>query len=158
MSNRALAVETEPLSKDRLRLWLSLLKATRTVESELRERFRLDYGSTLPRFDVMSALSRFPDGLKMSELSGVLKVSNGNVTGIVDRLVAEGLVLRKPVPGDRRAARVLLTQAGVSEFDRQARAHENWIDELLGSVNPADTQSLAEVLRSISNDKEEGSR
>ncbi len=81
-------------SKARLRLWLRILSASRLIEAELRERLREDCDTTLPRFDVLAALYRSGDGLKMSELSGVLMVSNGNVTGIVDRLAIEGLVVR----------------------------------------------------------------
>ena len=74
----------EPLSKARLRIWLKLLKAANGIEAEIRRNLRDQHGTTLPRFDVMSALARFPDGLKISDLSNFLKVSNGNVTGIVD--------------------------------------------------------------------------
>jgi DNA-binding MarR family transcriptional regulator len=42
----------------------------------------------------------------------VLRVSNGNVTGIVDRLAEEGFVERVPVEGDRRANLVRLDAAG----------------------------------------------
>ena len=90
-------------SKERLRLWLRLLSAQRSIENEVRERLRVEHDTTLPRFDVMAALYRSEQGLKMSELSGELKVSNGNVTGIVDRLVNDGMIMRAPVPGDRRA-------------------------------------------------------
>ena len=90
-------------AKDRVRLWLRLLKVVRGIENDLRDKLRRDHNTTLPRFDVMSALSRHPEGLKMSQISGVLRVSNGNVTGIADRLSDEGLVERIPVPGDRRA-------------------------------------------------------
>ena len=72
----------EPLSKDRLRLWLRLLKVTGHVESELRRRLRADHATTLPRFDVMAALARHPKGLRMSDLSEFLRVSNGNVTAL----------------------------------------------------------------------------
>ena len=82
---------TEPLSKQRLRVWLRLLSAQRGMESYLREKMRLTYDCTLPRFDVLSALDRHRPGLRMSDLSAKLKVSNGNVTGIVDRLAADGL-------------------------------------------------------------------
>ena len=58
------------LSKERLRLWLRLLKASSAIEAELRRRLRDRHGTTLPRFDVMSALARSPEGLKMSEISG----------------------------------------------------------------------------------------
>lgn len=149
MSVRREAGTVEPDSKSRLRLWLRLLKATRTIEGELRARLRDEFGSTLPRFDVMSALNRYPGGLKMSELSGVLKVSNGNVTGIVDRLVEDGILIREPVPNDRRAARVRLTRDGRKEFARQAAAHENWIDDLLNAVDPDHAAELAALLNRI---------
>jgi DNA-binding MarR family transcriptional regulator len=108
-----------------------MLKSTRVIEAELRERMRQTWGITLPRFDVMSALRRADDGLKMSDLSGVLRVSNGNVTGIIDRLVADGLVERRPMANDRRAMLVALTPEGISLFDEMAAVHESWVDELL---------------------------
>lgn len=129
-------------SKVRLRLWLRLLKLTRKVESELRDQLRREFASTLPRFDVMAALSRYPDGLKMSEISGVLRVSNGNVTGIVERLVEDGIAHRAPVPGDRRAFRVTLTDRGRAEFAAQAEAHETWIDGALADVDPDRAERL----------------
>ncbi|WP_375697831.1 MarR family winged helix-turn-helix transcriptional regulator [Pseudophaeobacter sp. TrK17] len=137
------------ISKDRLRLWLRLLKATRSVESALRENLRQEFTTTLPRFDVMAALSQHQQGLKMSELSIVLKVSNGNVTGIVERLVEDGHVLREKVPGDRRASRVRLTSAGDAEFARQASAHESWIDQIFTGVAPEAAQTMAEALDAV---------
>ncbi len=128
------AVKPSDLSKDRLRVWLRMLKATRSIEAELRERMRRTWDITLPRFDVMAALSRTQEGLKMSDLSGVLRVSNGNVTGIVDRLVADGLVERQAVEGDRRALRVRLTTQGRQQFDEMAAVHELWVDELLSPI------------------------
>ncbi|MEM9048347.1 MAG: MarR family transcriptional regulator [Pseudomonadota bacterium] len=130
------------LSKDRLRVWLKLLKVTRGMEAELRERMRVEFGSTLPRFDVMAALARHPGGLRMSGLSDVLRVSNGNVTGIVDRLVAEGQVARAQVPGDRRAQLVRLTPAGQAEFLRMARTHEAWVDALMADLDARDAAAL----------------
>ena len=111
--------EVETPSKERLRLWLRFLKASRTIEATLRENLRTEFNTTLPRFDVMAALSRFEKGLKMSQLSGVLRVSNGNVTGIVDRLTEDGFLIRVPVSGDRRASLVRMTQRGKEEFRRK---------------------------------------
>lgn len=132
----------EPDSKARLRLWLKLLKVTRAVEADLREALRVEFATTLPRFDVMSALSRHAEGLKMSELSGLLKVSNGNVTGIVERLVEDGIALREAVPGDRRASRVRLTRKGAEEFARQASEHEHWVNELLGTLEADEATAM----------------
>lgn len=132
----------QPLSKERLRLWLKLLKASRLIEDEVRRRLRHDHDWTLPRFDVMSALSRAPEGLKMSEISKLLKVSNGNITGIVDKLTEEGLALRVAVPGDRRAQNVCLTAKGQDLFAAHSTAHEGWIDEILGGLDGDDVAGM----------------
>ena len=140
---------TEPVSKERLRLWLRFLKASRTIEAMLRENLRVEFASTLPRFDVMAALCRYEDGLKMSQLSGVLKVSNGNVTGIVDRLAEDGMIVRVPVPGDRRAMLVRMTTRGREEFATQAAAHETWINEMLINFTPLEANDLASRLEQL---------
>nr|WP_226892788.1 MarR family transcriptional regulator [Phycobacter azelaicus] len=125
------------------------MKATRAVESEIRENLRRDFATTLPRFDVMAALVQHEEGLKMSQLSGVLKVSNGNVTGIVERLVEDGHVQRAPVPGDRRASLVRMTEQGRKEFARQAAAHEGWIDQMFADVPPDAAQGMSEALDAV---------
>lgn len=132
--------------KPRLRLWLRLLKTTQWIEGEIRERFRTEFATTLPRFDVMAALHRNPDGLRMSHISGLLNVSNGNITGIVDRLEDEGLAERRPVAGDRRAYSVKLTPAGLEDFEHLARAHEKWVDELLTNVSAAEAEELNDFI------------
>ncbi|UDL92410.1 MarR family transcriptional regulator [Mesorhizobium sp. PAMC28654] len=135
--------------KDRLRLWVRLLRASRTIESELRERLRQEFNTTLPRFDVMAALYRAPEGMLMSDLSRFLLVSNGNVTGIVDRLVSEGLVARARRNGDRRTSMVRLTEEGSKAFGIIAAAHEGWISELLGNVSEDDARGLSGMLKSF---------
>lgn len=141
-------------AKDRLRLWLRLLKLTRQIEAELRDRLRLEFATTLPRFDVMAALSRHAEGLKMSHLSAVLRVSNGNVTGIVDRLAEDGFVERVPFAGDRRAMLVRMTAAGRKEFARQAREHEAWIDGILCEFSPDEARRLTARLTEITEGKD----
>lgn len=136
-------------SKARLRLWIRLLDLTRRVEVDLREKLRTEFETTLPRFDVMAALYRFPDGLKMSELSSVLHVSNGNVTGIVNRLVADGLVAREVVESDRRTFRVSLLPDGITEFEHQAEAHERWINEHLAMVEHDRADRLVALMNAM---------
>jgi DNA-binding MarR family transcriptional regulator len=131
------------LSKQRLRLWLRMLRATRRIENELREHLRINHGTTLPRFDVLAALYRNQDGLKMSELGRVLMVSNGNITGIIDRLVDDGWVTRKPISGDRRATRVALTHKGREQFHAMAAEHEAWVNNIMAGL---DASELAELL------------
>lgn len=145
-----------PDEKARLRLWVRLLRLSRSIEGELRERLKTRFATTLPRFDVMAALWRASEGMLMSELSRFLLVSNGNVTGIVDRLVAEGLVARSRRAGDRRTSVVRLTVAGREAFATMAEAHGEWIDELLGGIAPADAEAVAETLAMFRSSWEEG--
>jgi DNA-binding MarR family transcriptional regulator len=141
--------QKQPLSKQRLRVWLRLLAAQRSMEAELREKMRLQFNCTLPRFDVLSALDRHRTGLRMSDLSAKLKVSNGNVTGIVDRLSGEGMVERVRVDGDRRAMRVRLTAVGIKRFGEMAQQHEGWVDTYLATHDQQDLDQLITLLSTI---------
>ncbi|MFY9787110.1 MAG: MarR family transcriptional regulator [Pseudolabrys sp.] len=135
-----------PISKQRLRLWLRLLRSSRAIEAQLRERLRTRFSITLPQFDVMAALARSEEGMTMTELSRQLMVSNGNVTGIIDRLVAEKLVLRQAPASDRRSFIVRLTPKGASQFSVIAKAHEGWIDEMLEEFGAMEAESIISQL------------
>jgi DNA-binding MarR family transcriptional regulator len=143
MREKAIA---RPVSKQRLRLWIRLLRAARAIEAELRERLRKEFAVTLPQFDVMAALARKESGMSMTELSRMLMVSNGNVTGIIDRLTAEKLVLRQAPANDRRSYIVRLTPKGASQFSVISKAHEGWVGELLSDIGAADAEALIEQL------------
>ena len=144
---------TNKTSKARLRSWLKILKISNFIEKQIREKFREDHNTTLPRFDVMSALYRSEKGLKMNEISGLLKVSNGNITGIIDRLVNDGYVLRIALEGDRRSNLVSLTNKGIIQFEEYAWSHESWINEILEKLSEQDAQLLIGLLDTISDKK-----
>ena len=137
---------SQPASKQRLRLWIRLLRTARAIEAELRERLRVEFATTLPQFDVMAALARANAGMTMTELSRFLMVSNGNVTGIIDRLVTDKLVLRKAPADDRRAIIVRLTAKGMSQFSRIARAHEGWVNTLLSDFDNIELEFMIQHL------------
>lgn len=148
MEDKAPNLETDG-SKQRLRFWLQMLRSTKYLENSLREKLRREYGTTLPRFDVLAILYKSRDGLKMSALSDGLMVSNGNVTGIVDRMVSDGMIEREDIPGDRRAKLVRLTEKGVTEFEIMAEQHEGWVAELLADINEQDIATAHTVLAKI---------
>jgi DNA-binding MarR family transcriptional regulator len=131
---------------DQLRLWLRLLSCTFLIENEVRSRLLQSFDMTLPRFDLMAQLDRVPEGLTMGELSARLMVSNGNTTGIVERLVAEGLVRRTVSDTDRRSTSVSLTTKGRASFKAMATQHEAWIRELFVGLDPATTKRLLSLL------------
>ena len=138
-----------PEGKDSLRLWLRLLTCSTMIEREVRTRLRSEFGATLPRFDMMAALERAPDGLSMGELSRWLMVSNGNVTGVADRLARKGLVRRWSPPDDRRSSRLALTARGRKKFTAMAKAHQGWIEEMLAGFNAAERGALMALLAKL---------
>jgi DNA-binding MarR family transcriptional regulator len=140
---------TAPAPHLRLRLWVRLLRAVRPVEAELRRRLDREFGVTLPKFDVMAALVRREGGMTMTEVSRQLMVSNGNVTGIVDRLVAEGLVARIANEDDRRATFVRLTRKGLKLFEAMAAAHERWVDEILATFSDERGEAMVDLLDAL---------
>jgi DNA-binding MarR family transcriptional regulator len=135
-----------PDGKRSLRLWLRLLTCTTTIEQTISQRLRDEFGSTLPRFDMLSALDRAGEtGLTMGDVSRMLMVSNGNVTGLAQRLKADGLI--EHLPGaDRRVQRVRLTADGRARFAAMARAHEHWIETLFAGLTGTEADDLIRLL------------
>ncbi|HXP72645.1 MAG TPA: MarR family transcriptional regulator [Stellaceae bacterium] len=138
----ALASDT----KLELKVWLRLLTCTTLIEREVRRKLRKRFDTTIARFDLLSQLDRAPKGLTMGELSSRLMVTNGNVTGLTDALLHEGLVSRAPEPGDRRSLRIRLTHAGKQFFDGMTPVHERWIDGLMRGLTRAEMAHLLELL------------
>ena len=153
MSDSLAVLDAETRAQERpadhnaeVRLWLRLLTCTTLIENEVRSRLRDQFEVTLPRFDLMAQLQRMPEGMTLGELSRRMMVSNGNLTGLVERLVASGYVERVTNPEDRRAAFVRLTPAGRRAFAQMAERHGAWIAELFDGVSESDMAQLMRLL------------
>ena len=147
--------ETMSLSRRRLRTWIRLLRLTRRSESHLREFLRVNHGTTLPRFDVMAALHRNEAPMKMSELSRMLLVSNGNATTVITRLEQDGWVVRTPVKTDRRVIEVQMTDQGRAEFEILAAAHEAEVDKLFADLGHDELDALRDLLQRARGDDDD---
>jgi DNA-binding MarR family transcriptional regulator len=132
--------------KAELRLWLRLFTCKTLIEGEVRRRLRESFDATFPRFDLMAQLDRAPNGMTLGELSGRMMVSNGNVTGLVERLTAQGLIDRRASPKDRRVQIVRLTPEGRRLFRAMARANADWIAEAFADLTPAEIDALMRLL------------
>jgi DNA-binding MarR family transcriptional regulator len=131
---------------DELHLWLRLFTCKQVIEGEVRRRLRESFDITLPRFDLLAQLDRAPKGMTLGELSQRMMVSNGNVTGLVDRLVEQRLIARRPSPTDRRSQIVSLTAEGRRCFRAMARTHADWIGEIFADLNADDIKTLMRLL------------
>jgi DNA-binding MarR family transcriptional regulator len=132
--------------KTELRLWLRLLTCTTLIENEVRRRLRDAFDVTLPRFDLLAQLDRAPNGMTLGELSQRMMVSNGNITGLVDRLAAQGLIRRRPLPSDRRVQIVSLTAEGRRVFRAMARANAEWVGEIFADLGKGEIEELMLLL------------
>lgn len=132
-----------------VRLWLRLLSCTMVMEKRVKRRLAERFGATLPRFDVLAALDRHPEGMTMGALSSSLLVSNGNVTGLVQALAKDGHVSMSPSPADRRASIVRLTPGGRSYFADLAEAHHGWIDEMVAGLSREERDALYNLLGAL---------
>ncbi|GIK81049.1 MAG: MarR family transcriptional regulator [Pseudorhodoplanes sp.] len=153
MNERAVILDAETKVAERpgdheaeLRLWLRLLTCTTLIEGEIRSRLRDSFDVTLPRFDLMAQLDKAPNGMTLGELSKRMMVSNGNVTGLVERLAALNLLERRPSPTDRRAQIVSLTAEGRRTFRAMARTHETWIAEIFAGLSRSEIDQLMALL------------
>ncbi len=144
LGDEHIGLEARAQADDHLdtKVWLRLLACSTQIEQQIRQRLRSRFGTTLSRFDYLAQLERHPEGLRMNLLSRYLMVTGGNVTGLTDQLVKEGLVRRLDDPDDRRSYRVQLTATGREQFAEMAAAHEAWLAELFKGLPIADKHAL----------------
>ncbi|WP_139974302.1 MarR family transcriptional regulator [Ochrobactrum sp. CGA5] len=141
-----IVTEVDEGEKLELRLWLRMLATTRLLSQEIRRRLRNEFGVTLPQFDILAQLYREPGGLRLGELSRRTMVTNGNITGLIERLEADGLVRRETPGADRRVTVARLTDTGQVAFAKMAQVHESWLRDLMADV---DRDTIASLLRDI---------
>ncbi len=144
-----------------LRTWLRLLASANIIEGRIRGQLRRNFETTLPRFDVLAQLDAAENsgrGLTMSELSHRLMVTNGNVTGLVDRLAREGLVTRSVAHNDRRTQVVRLTSAGRRFFNRMVPEHRAWVEQIFAALKHDEHTQLYALLGKLKEAVERTSR
>lgn len=132
-----------------LRVWVRLLSCVMQMEKRIRRNFVDQFDTTLPRFDVMASLDRYPEGQTMGDLSRSLLVSKGNVTVIVRQLEAQKLVISTVDPNDRRSSIVALTEKGQHLFDELAAAHHGWVQELMAEFPRTRQRELFDLLADL---------
>jgi DNA-binding MarR family transcriptional regulator len=133
-----------------LRTWLRLLACSNLIEGQVRSLLREQFETTLPRFDVLAQLEaarqNSVQGLTMSDLSRRLMVTNGNLTGLIDRLAREQLVSRSVSPTDRRTQIVRITPTGRRVLNAIAPDHLSWIQSMFSGLSPDECLQLYTLL------------
>lgn len=129
-----------------MRLWLRMLSCTTLIENEIRSRLRREFKTTLPRFEMMAQLYERPEGMRMTELSRRMLVTNGNVTGITDQLEKEGFVERHRQAHDRRSSLLRLTTQGRKQYQTMAAAYQDWLGAFFAPLSQTNQEKLLHSL------------
>lgn len=105
-------------------------------------------GLTPAQFDVLATLGNI-EGLNPKQLGDKTLITKGTLTGVVDRLLAKGLVERLPDPRDGRGQIVRLTAKGQSLFEEVFPAHGAHMAQAFGRLDAAQFASTEHALREL---------
>ena len=115
------------------------------------ERVARERGLTGAQFDILMLLAYQGDGgaLDQTRLGRMLVVNRSNVSGLVDRMEAAGLVARRPDPSDRRVRRVQITTAGRRALGAAERPYLARVEEVVAALPPADREKMSRLLERL---------
>ncbi|MCP4301371.1 MAG: MarR family transcriptional regulator [Gammaproteobacteria bacterium] len=141
-----LVLESLPKNAHHRRAWLGLVRCFSSIERILMQHFAEKFNSSMPRYDVLTALALTPEGLTMGDLASMLMVTKGNITGVVRRLKADGLVRKATSKVDRRIQSVTISAKGKRLWDAMHADYDKIISEILSGQTNKDLQSLTRML------------
>ncbi len=119
---------------DALRVWFRLIRLHTRSRLAVANRLRA-FDLSVPQCDVLTTLTE-QEGLSQQELAARLYVTKGNISGLIDRLVASGLVERRSLQGDRRSHAIFLTPEGRDMARRGIEAQKDFVAQTFGRVAP----------------------
>jgi len=126
----------------------ALLHAAHAAEAEVESTLSA-VGLSLAKLLALKALSDAGESLPLSQLAERLSCVKSNITQLVDRLEADGLVTREPDPHDRRTKLAALTVAGRRACLEGTRMQEETERRLMGSLTANEAQQLGELLAKV---------
>lgn len=125
---------------------LAVLHAAHAAEAEVESKLN-EVHLSMPKLMALKALSEAGEALPLGQLAERLSCVKSNITQLIDRLEADGLVVRKPDPNDRRTKLAVLTAAGRKACDEGTRVQQDAERALLKRLT-RDEARLLETLMS----------
>jgi MarR family 2-MHQ and catechol resistance regulon transcriptional repressor len=130
-----------------LRLWVALARCYTTYSKAVAAAVQ-EHDLTLPQFGALEALYHLGP-LSLGELAEKLLVTGGNVTYVMDRLEAQGLVTRFRSDDDRRVVHAKLTPQGQVLVARVFPQHAERIEHLCRHLTPSEQEELRTLLKRL---------
>lgn len=127
-----------------LRVWFRLIRLHTRSRMAIANRLRA-YDLSVPQCDVLTTLTE-REGISQQELAARLYVTKGNISGLVDRLVASGLVERRSLQSDRRSHAIHLTPAGRELARKGIEAQQAFVADTFGRIAPERLAQLDDLL------------
>lgn len=137
----------DPAVEQAVRAYVKLLRATRSVVARI-EPLLAEAGLTPTQLGVLEALLH-KGPLSHRDLGRKVLTSAGNVTDVVDKLQARGLVRRIKVPEDRRQMAVELTADGKALIEELFPRHAADIGRAMAGLDAAELAQLDGLLRRL---------
>ena len=141
-----LVLESLPEKAHHRRAWLGLLRCFSSIDRVLMRRFSERFNSSLPRYDVLTALALSPNGMTMGELASSLMVTKGNITGVVRRLKQDGLVSKIASRSDRRIQSVTLSAEGRTLWDAMHADYDATVSAIFSGQSSEELDALTKML------------
>jgi DNA-binding MarR family transcriptional regulator len=126
----------------------AVLHAANTLESRVEARLA-DIGLSLPKLAALHQLTQAGDSLPLGQLAERLACVKSNVTQLVDRLEADGLVVRAGDPNDRRSRLAVITDNGKNAYSRGTQIQQQTEREIFGSLTKEESSALHSLLAKI---------
>jgi MarR family 2-MHQ and catechol resistance regulon transcriptional repressor len=125
-----------------------MLHAAHSLEARVESRLA-DVGLSLPKLAALHQLSQAGDSLPLGQLAERLACVKSNVTQLVDRLEADGLVVRAADPSDRRSRLAVLTESGKRAFVKGTQIRQESEREIFGALSADEAASLQDLLAKL---------
>lgn len=87
----------------------------------------------------------------MVRMAALTNVTQGWITGIIDNLEEQGLVVRKRSKEDRRKIDLVLTESGMRRFMEAKRIHLDFIEQCLSGIDDSSAENLLRSLETLKN-------
>ena len=131
---------------------IALLHTAYMAQAEIESKLSA-IGLSLPKLLALKALFDAGESLPLGQLAERLSCVKSNITQLVDRLEADGFVVRKADPQDRRTTLAALTAAGRKARKEGARLQQDTERDLLTTLTRSETHQLAELLGKLGRDR-----
>lgn len=132
------------------RIWLQILSLESTIFSKLNQVLGAKFGLSVAKFEFLAQVERYPEGISLGTISSNLRVSSGNVSGLVRRILADGLITKKMSKEDRRSFIVKFSPKGKELFDQANAIHAETLEECFAEISSDELDASLVALKSLS--------